>query len=167
MVKGSSCEIEKIRKVHTVWLKTLVSYIVYGKWYGKYVGQIVPVREYLLDSRCQHKGNGCLLSIDSCDFKNEDPNPYEKEWSKVWYSHQFKGAGLRYEIILCILTGDICWIDGLFLHGEKNDWSIFKYDLCHYLDANERVEVDDGQLEIQNLLELHLKFTIQMCSKLS
>lgn len=89
-------------------------------------------------------GSDCLLSVDCCDFEIEEPYPYEEGWSKRWYSHKFKGPGLRYELALCILTGDICWTNGPFPCGIKNDWAIFQESLLHYLDENERVEADDG-----------------------
>ena len=90
------------------------------------------------------QGNDCLLSVDCCDFRIEEPYPFELEWSKNWFSHKFDGPGLRYKIALCILTGDVCWINGPFPCGQKNDWTIFKSELLNYLDANERVEADDG-----------------------
>lgn len=45
---------------------------------------------------------------------------------------------------LNILTGDICWINGPFLPGEKNDLEIFRSSLMTWLEPFERVEADDG-----------------------
>ena len=65
-------------------------------------------------------------------------------WSKKWFSHKFKGPGLRYEIGISIKKGDIVWIAGPYICGKWNDLEIFKNGLIHQLDENERVEADDG-----------------------
>ena len=39
-------------------------------------------------------GNVALMSIDGTDFRINEPQPF----STIWYSHNFKGPGLRYEI---------------------------------------------------------------------
>ena len=92
-------------------------------------------------------GNDCLISVDGVDFEIREPFPYEKEWSKRWYSSKFKGPGLRYEIGLSILGGDIVWTNGPFACGKYTDWKIFKEGgLMSHLDENERVEADDGYL---------------------
>ena len=45
------------------------------------------------------------------------------------------------------MSGKICWTNGPFPCGQKNDWQIFRYHgLCFNLDENERVEADDGYL---------------------
>ena len=73
-----------------------------------------------------------------------EPYPYEREWSARWLSHKFKGPGLRYEVALNILTGQICWINGPFACGKYNDWTIFsKHGLMDNLELNERVEADE------------------------
>lgn len=56
-------------------------------------------------------GNDCLVSVDGTDFRIQQPSVF----SKIWYSHKFKGPGLRYEVAVSILTGDIVW-----LHGPLN-----------------------------------------------
>ena len=91
------------------------------------------------------KGNDCLISVDTVDHEILEPWPYVKSWSKRWFSHKFKGPGLRYEVGLVILTGTICWINGPFPCGVMNDLQIFKQcGLLHQLDEGERVEADDG-----------------------
>ena len=56
------------------------------------------------------KGNDCLLTVDGTDY--EGP-----ELGRNWYSHKFKRSAVRYEIGLCILTGDICWVSGPYEAG--------------------------------------------------
>ena len=53
-------------------------------------------------------------------------------------------SGLRYEVALCILTGDIVWINGPYECGKWPDISIFRNSLLSHLAPNERVEADDG-----------------------
>jgi hypothetical protein len=90
------------------------------------------------------RGNDCLISVDCVDHEILEPWPYSRHWSRRWYSHKFKGPGLRYEVALSILTGSICWINGPFPCGVANDWQIFKNGLLLQLDEGERVEADDG-----------------------
>ena len=45
---------------------------------------------------------------------------------------------------LCILTGDIVWINGPYAPGLYNDLQIFWDSLVSQLEPNERVEADDG-----------------------
>ena len=102
--------------------------------------------QILIDNRFKgDRGNDCLLSLDCVDHEIQEPYPYEREWSKRWYSHKFKGPGLRYEVALNIITGDIFWINGPFPSGAINDWMIFKSKgLLDNLLKYERVEADNG-----------------------
>lgn len=85
-------------------------------------------------------GNDCVLSVDGTDFRIQQP----KIWSKGWFSHKFNGPGLRYEVGVSILNGDICWINGPYEPGDWPDIKIFRNSLMSHLDNNERVEADDG-----------------------
>ena len=86
------------------------------------------------------KGRVCKLSVDGADCPMQEPYPF----SKIWYSHKFKGPGLRCEIACCIQTGDICWINGPFKCGQWTDPMIFKRNLKHQLQPGEGVECDGG-----------------------
>ena len=82
-----------------------------------------------------------MTSVDTTDFA------VEVSRGKQWFSHKFTGAGLRYEVGLAILTGDIVWIQGPLPCGDCwNDITIFWLAIMHYLDENERVEADDGYI---------------------
>lgn len=85
------------------------------------------------------KGNDCLITNDGTDFR-------VAEHGKRWYSFKFKKSGLRYEVGLCILTGEIVWICGPYECGKWNDISIFRNALMTELGPNERVEADDGYI---------------------
>ena len=64
-------------------------------------------------------GRDCLLLVDGTDFR------IAMGYRKPFWSHKFKKSGLRYEVGLCILTGDICWWSGPYAPGNWNDMGIF------------------------------------------
>jgi hypothetical protein len=78
--------------------------------------------------------------VDGTDVEIWEPTPF----SKSWFSHKFKSAGLRYEVGVCIQTGDIVWVNGPFKCGRWNDLSIFRNDLKLLLLPREQVEADGG-----------------------
>jgi len=80
-----------------------------------------------------------LLTVDGTDY--EGP-----ELGRNWYSHKFKRSAVRYEIALCILTGDICWVSGPYEAGAWPDIKIFRDSLMSHLEKGERVEADDGYI---------------------
>lgn len=86
------------------------------------------------------EGNICLVSVDGTDFRILNWKPF---WTG-WYSHKFHGPGVRYEVAVCILTGHIVWINGPFPCGRYADITIFRRDLIHELEDNEKVEADKG-----------------------
>ncbi|MEL7343218.1 MAG: hypothetical protein AAGM67_22230, partial [Bacteroidota bacterium] len=52
--------------------------------------------------------NDCLVSVDGVDFQI----PYS---GRQFKSHKFKfGSALRYEAAVCILTGELVWVNGPF-----------------------------------------------------
>jgi hypothetical protein len=83
-------------------------------------------------------GNDCLLSVDGTDFR------IALGYSKPFWSYKFKKSGLRYEVGLCILTGDICWWSGPYAPGTWNDLTIFRDSLVSMLEPGERCETDRG-----------------------
>jgi hypothetical protein len=86
-------------------------------------------------------GNDCLVSVDGTDC----PVPQQRSLApKPFFSHKFRGHGLRYEITICIIAGDIVSIVGPFPCGNWLDIEIFCYFLKGMLDRFERVEADDG-----------------------
>lgn len=89
-----------------------------------------------------NNGSICKLSVDGTDFCIPEPQPF---WSG-WYSHKFKGPGLRYEVGICIQTGWICWIFGPFAHGKWPDIKIFRSKLKYNLLPGEKVEADSGSI---------------------
>lgn len=78
------------------------------------------------------------MSADGTDFH------MAMQYMKAFWSYKFKASGLRYEVGLCIKTGDIVWIHGPFPPGDWNDNMIFQNALMHHLEDGERVETDMG-----------------------
>jgi hypothetical protein len=85
-------------------------------------------------------GNDCLVSVDGTDC----PIQHQSLAPESFYSHKFHAHGLRYELALCITTGDIVSVVGPFLCGDWPDMEIFRFCLKGMLDRYERVEADDG-----------------------
>jgi hypothetical protein len=75
----------------------------------------------------------------------QEPFPFHIFYLPVWFSYKFKGAGLRYELALSIIHGDIVWLNGPFPCGACNNLTILQYGgLKDALEEGERVEADDG-----------------------
>lgn len=105
---------------------------------------IIIFRKIKLQNRFKgDAGELCLLTIDGTDFRIQEPWPYVKEKNRKWYSHKFKSAGVRYEIGICIKTGDICWFHGPF-PASIPDITIFRMKLKLRLKAREKVVADGG-----------------------
>ncbi len=82
--------------------------------------------------------NDCLVSVDSTDFQV----PFA---GRKFHSHKYKfGSAVRYEVAICILTGDLVWVNGPYEPGIWNDIAIFRNSLLSMLEDGERAEGDDG-----------------------
>jgi hypothetical protein len=86
------------------------------------------------------RGKTCKVTVDGTDFRIEEPTPF----SRKWYSHKFNGPAVRYELAVCIQTGDIVWINGPFKAGRWPDLKIFRRNLKEKLAPGEMVEADNG-----------------------
>lgn len=89
------------------------------------------------------------LSIDGTDCRIEEPAPF----NTCWYSHKFKGAGLRYEIGVSLLGGNIMWANGPFPCGSYPDVKIFRNELKHLLLEDEYVIADKGYRDEKCMIE--------------
>lgn len=78
------------------------------------------------------------MTIDGTDM------PVEMRYDEEYFSHKFKGRGLRYEVGVCIQTGDIVWINGPFPCGKRSDLGIARQGVIGALKEGERVEADAG-----------------------
>ena len=80
------------------------------------------------------------MFVDGTDFRILEPILFYRKW----FSHKFKGPGLRYEIGLSIKDGIIVWAHGPFPCGAWPDLRIFRADLKHRLKHGEHVLTDAG-----------------------
>ncbi|KDO22032.1 hypothetical protein SPRG_12241 [Saprolegnia parasitica CBS 223.65] len=81
-----------------------------------------------------------LVSLDGTDCRIYEPTPFDKKW----YSHKFHGPGVRYEVGLCIATGDIVWAFGGVPCGEWPDLTLARHAFVHMLDRGEKALADKG-----------------------
>lgn len=88
------------------------------------------------------QGNDCLVSVDGTDCRI----PFQQASPESFYTYKHNGAGLRYEVALCILTGWIVWVMGPFPPGDWVDVECFRFALKQKLDRFEHVEADDGYI---------------------
>ena len=82
----------------------------------------------------------CLVTVDGTDFRIQEPTCFDRKW----FSHKFKGPGLRYDVAICIKTGDIVGYHGPFPCGSHNDLTIFRVGLKRNLGGAEKVIADRG-----------------------
>ena len=95
--------------------------------------------------KIEDNGSESLVTVDGVDFRiREQQYTVGTTGYRIWYSHKFNGAGLRYEIGVCIQTGDIVWVAGPFPPGDYPDVEIFQIGMMNYLDEGETVEADAG-----------------------
>ena len=80
------------------------------------------------------------MTVDGVDFRIEEPTPF----SKKWFSHKFHGPGLRYELGVCIQTGDIVSFNGPFPYREFPDLKICRVGMKKKLVPGECVITDCG-----------------------
>lgn len=78
------------------------------------------------------------MSVDGTDFR------IAMDYDKSYYSYKFKKMALRYEVGVCIRTGDIVWWSGPYEPGVWNDLMIFNDCLAKQLEPDEVVEADMG-----------------------
>lgn len=118
----------------------LESCLVSSHWYFNDAICILhtPLQQIICENRLKKDtGNDCLISVDGTDFRIP-------ERGRAYYSHKYKKLAFRYEVALCILTGDIVWINGPYEAGRWPDISIFRNSLWSFLEPGERVGADDG-----------------------
>ena len=84
-------------------------------------------------------GKSCRVTVDGTDFKIWGPKPF----SNKWWSNNFNGPAVKYEVAISIFGGDIVWVNGPFKGGES-DITIFRNDLKNMLSEGEKVEADKG-----------------------
>lgn len=74
------------------------------------------------------------------DFKIDEPKPF----NHLYYSHKFKGPGLRYELGLNIRTGNIVWAHGGYPCGEYPDLKLARDLYLRNVRNGEKTLADKG-----------------------
>jgi hypothetical protein len=82
------------------------------------------------------------MVVDGVDFAIKEP--LWMGFCSAWFSHKFKGPGVRYELATCINTGDIVWFHGPFPCGSHPDLKIYRLGLKKHLLPGEKVWGDKG-----------------------
>ena len=88
-------------------------------------------------------GTPYKASVDGTDFRIMEPSPFDPKW----FSHKFKGPGLRYEIAVGVGNGWIVWAHGPFACGAFNDLSIFRLGLKQAMNEGELIIADAGYID--------------------
>lgn len=105
------------------------------------VEMIITLKVIWEDRKINAKpGQICFTTIDGVDFEINEPSPF----SPMWFSHKFCSAGLRYEVALCIWTGQIVWAHGGYPCGDWPDVKIARRHFVHFMDAGEKSLADRG-----------------------
>ena len=89
-----------------------------------------------------HAPRGALtfISLDGTDFRIMEPSDFDPKW----WSHKFNGPALRYEIGICIRTGDIVWAHGGVPCGEWPDLRLARNLILDSLFEGEKIIADKG-----------------------
>eukprot|EP00804_Cyclotella_cryptica_P006162 CCRYP_015261-RB/>CCRYP_015261-RB protein AED:0.20 eAED:0.17 QI:0/-1/0/1/-1/0/1/0/139 len=69
--------------------------------------------------------------------------PVQHKFDPKFCSHKFRSNGLKYEVGVCIQSGNIVWVNGPFRGGEY-DLNIARQAVIGVLEEGEMVEADGG-----------------------
>jgi hypothetical protein len=72
------------------------------------------------------KGKTCNITVDCIDCAISEPWPWESAFNRQFFLQKSKGAWLKYEVGVCIYTGDMVWVKGPFKAGKWNDIKLDK-----------------------------------------
>ncbi|XP_045034955.1 uncharacterized protein LOC116930552 [Daphnia magna] len=100
----------------------------------------LPVLDFERRLENAPEGTTTFVSLDGTDFPILEPTEFDPKW----FSHKFRGAGLRYEIGLCIRTGNIVWAHGGYPCGEWPDLRLARDAFIHHLGIGEKALADKG-----------------------
>lgn len=73
----------------------------------------------------------------------------------MWFSHKFRGPGIRYEIGLCIASGRIVWTNGAVPCGAWPDLKLAKEGFTEMLLPGERAIADKGYRDANYFIYPH------------
>ena len=69
--------------------------------------------------------------------------PVQMKFAEKFLSHKFKGNGVKYEVGVCIKTGEIVWIHGPCRCG-KNDIGVAREAFVSFLNDDEMADANGG-----------------------
>jgi hypothetical protein len=104
---------------------------------------------------CGNSKKTCKCTVNATDCRIYESNPFKRKW----ISHKFRKAELRYEVAVCIKTGDIVWIKGPFPCGRWPDLKKMRQELMKMLGLGKMVEADlgyCGEPQFVRLLSLYV-----------
>lgn len=111
------------------------------KWTKLFLNALSEIDIIKMENRFRDNiGCTCLVTVDGTDCRIEEIKPF----NRGWYSHKFKGPGVRYEVAVCIQTGWIVWVNGPYPCGEWPDLRIVRDRLIHQLLPGEMYIADGG-----------------------
>jgi len=116
----------------------------YRKWQWSFINEIALTESRVIlweNRRVDDILNDALTSVDGTDLQIPKYNPF---W-KGWFSHKVN-QGVRWEVALCLRTGEIVWIHGPFPCGRWPDIEIFRHSMMFHMDEDEKAEADDGYI---------------------
>jgi hypothetical protein len=90
------------------------------------------------------RGRTCKITGDGTDCAILEPWPWESSFNQQFFSKKLNGAGVKYEVGVCIQTGDILWVNGPFKAGKWHDIMVYLRNLKGLLHPGEMVEADRG-----------------------
>ena len=85
-------------------------------------------------------GQNVFVTLDGTDFPVNEAYPFDKSL----FSHKLNAAGIRYDIALNIVTGDIVYWSGGEKAGEFPDIVIARNGILHLIDEGEMILADKG-----------------------
>ena len=94
--------------------------------------------ENRFDNMCPNQK--IFVSLDGVDFPINETYPFDKKL----YSHKLNGPGIRYDVGICIRTGNIVYWSGGDKAGKYDDLSLARRGICRLLNPGEKVLADKG-----------------------
>ena len=107
------------------------------------------------------KGQNNYVSLDGTDFSIYDRKPFDSRW----YSFKLNRAGIRYEVGVCISTGEIVWFNGGHKAGRYNDLELARQDFTSQLLPGELAIADKGYDDPRFFVTPYSRFLSRKCLK--
>ena len=100
------------------------------------------------------KGQNNYVSLDGTDFSIYDQKPFDKKW----FSFKLNRAGIRYEVGICISSGEIVWFNGGYKAGFYNDLELARLEFTSELLPGKRAVADKGYSDARFFVNPNTRF---------